>query len=101
MALAIRFAGLIRAGAMPDYAALARAGRVTRSRLTQIMQLLDLAPDLQEQLLFLPEIRRLKERNLRVIVRQIDWTEQRRLFRHLVAGGPAEPGISPRRTARK
>jgi hypothetical protein len=37
-----------------DYAELARLGRVTRARMTQIMKLLDLAPDIQEQILFLP-----------------------------------------------
>jgi hypothetical protein len=85
MALAIRFEGLIRAGTMQDYAAVARAGRVTRARLSQIMKLLHLAPDLQEQILFLPEIRGMNERNLRIIVRQIDWSAQRELFRCLLA----------------
>ena len=54
MALAIRLEGLIREQTIPDYAAVARRGRVTRARMTQIMKLLDLAPDLQEQILFLP-----------------------------------------------
>ncbi|MGO9229868.1 MAG: hypothetical protein ACLQKA_11775 [Bryobacteraceae bacterium] len=83
MALAIRLEGLIREQAIPDYAAVARRGRVTRARMTQIMKLLDLAPDLQEQILFLPSLPRLNERNLRPIVRQINWHEQRRLFREL------------------
>jgi hypothetical protein len=47
------------------------------------MKLLNLAPDLQEQILFLPPLPRLNERNLRPIVRQIDWHEQRRLFQKL------------------
>jgi len=51
MALAIRFDGLIRAGKVRDYAELARVGRVTRARLTQIMNLLNLAPDIQEEIL--------------------------------------------------
>src|SRR6185295_3410288 len=54
MALAIRFDGLLRQGKFRDYAELARLGRVTRARMTQIMKLLDLAPDIQEQILFLP-----------------------------------------------
>ena len=49
--------------------------------MTQIMKLLDLAPDLQEQILFLPPIKGLNERNLRCIVSRIDWNEQRRMFR--------------------
>jgi hypothetical protein len=96
MALAIRFEGLIRAGTMPDYAALARVGRVSRARMSQIRKLLDLAPDLQEQILFLPQISHLNERNLRIIVRQIDWSTQRSLFRHLVAHEPPKSRISHR-----
>ena len=80
MALAIRFEGLLREKKVRDYADLARRGHVTRARMTQIMKLLDLAPDIQEQILFLPDIKGLTERNLRPIVRRIDWREQRRLF---------------------
>ena len=56
---------------------------MTRARLTQIMKLLDLAPDLQEQILSLPPLPRLNERNLRPLVGRIDWHEQRRLFQEL------------------
>ena len=80
MALAIRLDGLIREQSIADYAEIARRGRVTRARLTQIMKLLDLAPDIQEQILFLPLIKGLNERNLRPVVSRIDWHEQRRLF---------------------
>jgi hypothetical protein len=51
--------------------------------MTQIMKLLDLAPDIQEQILFLPLMRGLNERNLRPLVRQLDWDEQRRLFQKI------------------
>ena|ERR1019366_7035659 len=83
MALAIRFEGMLREGAVQDYAQLARLGRVTRARMTQIMKLLDLAPDIQEKILFLPPIRTLNERNLRPVVSCIDWRKQRRLFQEL------------------
>jgi hypothetical protein len=83
LALAIRMEGLLRSGTMGDYAELARLGRVTRARMTQIMKLLYLAPDLQEQILYLPPIRGLNERNLRPITNRIDWDEQRRLFQEL------------------
>ena len=56
MALAIRFDGLLQKQTIKDYAELARLGSVTRARMTQIMQLLHLAPDIQEQLMFLAEI---------------------------------------------
>ena len=84
MALAIRFDGLLRAEEFRDYAEIARLGRVTRARMTQIMKLLDLAPDIQEQILFLPHLRGLNERNLRPIVRRIDWNQQRRMFRKIL-----------------
>ena len=80
MALAIRFEGLLREETIRDYAELARLGQVTRARMTQIMKLLDLAPDIQEQILFLPPIKGLNERNLRRIVGRIEWDEQRRMF---------------------
>ena len=83
MALAIRFEGLLRDKTIPDYAELARLGRVTRARMTQMMKLLDLAPDIQEQILFLPPIKGLNERNLRPVVSRIDWQEQRRLFQKI------------------
>ena len=53
MALAIRFDELLSRGEVKDYAELARLGHVTRARATQIMNLLNLAPDIQEALLFL------------------------------------------------
>jgi hypothetical protein len=83
MALAIRFEGLLRNETIRDYAELARLGRVTRARMTQIMKLLDLAPDIQEQILFLPNWKGLNERNLRPIVSRIDWNEQRRMFQKI------------------
>ena len=87
MALAIRFEGLLRKETIRDYAELARLGQVTRARITQIMKLLDLAPDIQEQILFLPRIQGLNERNLRPLVSRLDWDEQRRLFHKITGPG--------------
>lgn len=84
MALAIRFERLVNDGTIRDYADLARRGHVTRARITQIMKLLHLAPDIQEQILFLPPINRLNERNLRPIVRLIRWDEQRTMFNRMI-----------------
>jgi hypothetical protein len=53
MALAIHFDGLIRDRVVRDYADLARLGGVSRARITQIMNLLNLPPWKQEELLFL------------------------------------------------
>jgi hypothetical protein len=49
---------LVRRGEVADYAELANVGRVSRARISQIMSLLSLAPDLQEQVLFLPRTER-------------------------------------------
>jgi len=81
MALAIRFDRLIAEGAVTDQAELARLGHVTRARVTQIMNLLHLAPDIQEALLSLPRVHEgrdpITERHLRSIAAEIDWTRQR------------------------
>lgn len=56
MELAIRLDPLILAGEVTDYSELARLGHVTRARMSQIMNLLMLAPDIQEEILFLPRV---------------------------------------------
>jgi hypothetical protein len=91
MALAIRFEGLVRKETVSDHAELARLGRVTRARMTQITKLLDLAPDLQEQLLFLPPRKGLNEKNLRSVVRVIEWRQQRLLFQEILNRAHAHP----------
>ncbi len=55
MALALKFEQMIRQGVVSHYAILAAVGQVSRSRVTQIMNLLHLAPDIQEQVLFWKE----------------------------------------------
>lgn len=82
MALAIRFEGMLREGVAADYADLARLGLVTRARMTQIMNLLNLAPDIQEEILFLGERTHgretIAERNLRPLTRIVSWGRQRK-----------------------
>jgi hypothetical protein len=76
MALAIHFDGLIRQGVVRDYADLARLGGVSRARITQIMNLLNLPPTEQEELLFLeggPGRSRVTERELRSMEGQSLW----------------------------
>jgi len=88
MALAIRFDQLIRDGVVADQAELARLGHVSRARVTQIMNLLNLAPDIQEALLFLPPVEQGKdavtERELRAVVATANWRKQRRMWREFV-----------------
>lgn len=88
MALAIRFDELIRSGEVMDYADLARLGHVTRARVTQIMNLLNLAPDIQEMLLFLPETMDgrdpVKDWQVRPIAAMPCWRAQRRAWKRLL-----------------
>jgi len=87
MALAIKFEGMLREGVVTDYADLARLGLVTRARMTQIMNLLNLAPDIQEEILFLAERTQgretIAERNLRPLTRIVTWDRQRKLWRDI------------------
>ena len=76
MALAIWLDRMIRDGVVTDQAELARPGHVSRARLTQIMNLMNLAPDIQEAILHLPKVREgrdpVTERDLRAIVAVVD-----------------------------
>jgi hypothetical protein len=84
MALAIRCEKLIQDGVVVDQSELARFGQITTARMTQIMSLLNLAPDIQEQILFLPHTERgrdvVKETDIRPIVAVLDWRKQRRMW---------------------
>ena len=87
MALALRFEQLVRSGAVRDHAALARLGQVSRPRITQIMSLLHLAPDLQEKILFLPRVRTGRDpihlHELQAVTALLDWQEQRRRWNEM------------------
>jgi hypothetical protein len=83
MALAIKFQQLVDRGEVRDYADLARLGYVTRARITQIMNLLNLAPDIQEAILDMAasvENTTLAERQFRSIAKIVPWTHQRRAW---------------------
>lgn len=88
MALAIRFDRLLRDGAVESYADLARLGHVTRARVTQVMNLLHLAPDVQEEILFLPRTESGRDAvilaQLQAISQVPDWRKQRVLWRELL-----------------
>jgi hypothetical protein len=88
MALAWHIEGLVRSGTVSSYAAAARLGHISRARLSQILSLLNLAPDLQEQLLFLARPGRgrapLVLRHVLTVAAALDWHEQRRRWRQLL-----------------
>ena len=89
LALAIKFDRLIAEGAIRDQAQLAELGHVTRARVTQIMNLLYLAPDIQEAILHLPRVTSGKdpitERDLRPIAAESNWAAQRRRWEQLIS----------------
>lgn len=98
MALAIRFERLIREGAVARQVELAEVGHITRARVTQIMNLLHLAPDIQEAILFLPLVQAGKdpigEHHLRPLVSMIEWDRQRAAWR-AIAGRTSVPDAPP------
>jgi hypothetical protein len=100
MALALRFEELVRSGVVADYAALARLGHVSRARISQIVNLLNLAPDLQELLLFLPPCQRgrapIHLHQLQPLAAIPDWSQQRRWWQALAGKvSAARTGSSP------
>jgi hypothetical protein len=87
LALALRFEELVQTHAVASYAELAALGHVTRARMTQVMSLLHLSPDIQEQVLFLPRTEHgrdpIRLAHLRRIAAVPDWRRQRQLWQAL------------------
>ena len=89
MALAIKLDAIETGPAPTSYAELARLGHVSRSRVSQILNLRLLAPDIQERLLFLEPVAHgreaIHERALRQVTQHLDWAEQRRALERILA----------------
>jgi hypothetical protein len=87
LALALKFEELIRSGTVTNYAALAQVAQVSRSRITQMTALLSLAPDIQEEILFLPaaaaRLLRISEPSLRRLTATLLWNQQREQWKNL------------------
>jgi hypothetical protein len=94
MALALKFQGLLSQGTVRNHAELAQLGHVTRTRVCQLLMLTNLAPAIQEALLFLPKTLtgpdRITENRLRGIASLVDWKAQIELFRSHLAGSQRE-----------
>ena len=90
MALAIRFDGLLKDEVVGTQTELADLAQVSQPRMTQIMNLLHLAPEIQEDILFMEQVRvgkdPLTERDLRSIVRELNWSEQKTCWESLKSG---------------
>jgi len=83
MALAIKFQDMVDRGEVRDFAELARLGYVSRARLTQIMNLCHLAPDIQGMLLDDGDGRHVSlvtEKDLREVSRIVCWADQRQVL---------------------
>ncbi len=84
VALASRMQSMIESGRVESFQQLAELGRISPPRMTQIMSLLNLAPDIQEELLYLPEESQGKaaipEKLLRPLTTELDWKVQRRMW---------------------
>lgn len=94
MAIAIHFDQLITEGAIEDFAEIARLENVSRARVTQIMNLRLLAPDIQESLLRLSRKTsghdRFNFREVQSIALESDWKVQRRKWNELTKGKQKE-----------
>jgi len=94
LALAYRIQGEIDEGLYEDMADVALTHDLSRARLTQIMNLLFLAPDIQEEILALeypPGRQPITERMLRCILKSLDWAEQRVVWAGLKLNEPLTP----------
>ena len=87
MALAIHYEELLRSGAVGSLTELARLGHVSKTRMSHVMNLLHLAPEIQERLLFLPPVESGPDpvllRDVQKIARTCDWARQRKLAKRL------------------
>lgn len=89
MALAIRLESLVRSGAIASYAEAAEVGHVTRARVSQITNLLNLAPDIQAAILFFPKVELGRDpvilAELQPIAKEMDWGKQRRMWERMAS----------------
>lgn len=88
LALAIRYGQLLESGQVRDLAELSQMAQVSTARISQLMNLCRLAPDIQEEILFLPETAAnrdlLSERDVRPIALEPDWKIQRQMWARLI-----------------
>jgi hypothetical protein len=89
MALAVKFEGLMQQGIVRDYAELAKLGQVSRARVTQIMNLLNLAPDIQQEILSWTQEpggrESIRETTIRTLSSEVMWNRQREQWKHWFA----------------
>lgn len=84
LALAIHFEDMVQSGQAKDYADVARLAGLCRERVSQIVRLIFLAPDIQLEVLSLSRTVQgrcsISEVALRRIANELDWSTQRQLW---------------------
>ena len=89
LALAHRCRDLVRDGVIINQSELAHYGQISTTRMSQIMWLDNLAPDIQEAILELPRTVQgrdaILEREVRPIAKTHDWGEQRKMWTSLMS----------------
>ncbi len=87
MALAIRLEDLLDSGLVGSQTEIAQAAGVTAARVTQIINLTNLAPDIQQAILELEPTTYVRdpfiERDARTIAKHHNWSRQRKEFKKL------------------
>jgi hypothetical protein len=85
---ALEWQALLQSGQVHNQAEIARREGITRARVTQVMSLLRLPPEIQQHILALPDMVRrpaITERALRPIAQIADHGEQASLFEGLIS----------------
>ena len=85
LALALKMEQMIQEGTVKNYSELAHLGQVSAARITQVMNLLHLAPDIQEEIL-LPDTAQtgLRESAVRKLSSVVLWSDQRDRWQDLL-----------------
>ena len=87
MALAIRYDQMLNDGVVQSQTELAELLHVSQPRMTQIMNLLHLSPEIQEEILLLPSVTEgadlTTERDTRCLVKHSCWNHQRQMWEEL------------------
>ena len=87
LALAHHCFRLVQSKAIINQSELAHFGQISTTRMTQVMWLDNLAPDIQEEILFLPKTTKgrdsIKEADIRPIAKTLDWNKQRQMWKGL------------------
>jgi hypothetical protein len=89
LALAIHFENMVQTGEASNYAEVARMNCMSRERVSQIVRLIYLAPDIQTEALYLPPTTTgrypISEVAARTVANILCWKEQRAAWKRLKA----------------